>query len=781
MRKWYLTLFSLLVVLSMAITLVTPALAAVRTDQADYAPGSVVTISGDNSDNAGYVAGETVSVDVVGPNGYAASFEAVADANGAWFGTVTLADDVSAVGSYNYTATGQTSGVSENGAFTDKIDTTLTVANASGPYGGTVDLSGNLTYKSGTSWLPLSGKTVSFLLNGTNVGSATTNASGIASLTGVSLDSIAPGTYNNGIHSSYDGDGTYKNAQGHGDLTVMAGAGSFSINDVTASEGNSGTTDFTFTVTLVRTADGNLTVDWATADGTATVVNNDYTAASGSLTWPGSTSGAKTLTVSVNGDTDVESDETFLVNLTAVSPGTFTLTDAQGLGTITNDDAAAATPIVTAPGSQTASEGASTSFNLGSFVDPDNGPWSVDVNWGDGSSDAPFVMGSAGTIPAQSHTYDDGLSTPTVTVTVTDSNSASGSASFTVTVNNVAPAAAFNAPASVNEGSDLDISLTSPSDPSSADTAAGFTYAFDLGSGVYEAFSSTSTASITPDDGPATVNVGGKIKDKDGGVTEYTATVTVNNVAPVVGTITAPIAPVQVNTPVNVSASFSDAGTKDTHTAMWDWEGSTSSGTVTEANGSGSVTGSKSYTTAGIYSIKLTVTDDDGGSSSSPVYDYVVVYDPSAGFVTGGGWITSPAGADRRPGNELLTGKANFGFVSKYLKGASKPTGNTEFQFHTGNLNFSSTSYDWLVVAGQKAMYKGIGTINGGGNYGFLLSAIDGGTKGTDKFRIKIWDKSNGDTVVYDNLLTAGAADDADPTTVLGGGNIVIQAGGPNK
>ena len=50
-------------------------------------------------------------------------------------------------------------------------------------------------------------------------------------------------------------------------------------------------------------------------------------------------------------------------------------------------------------------------------------------------------------------------------------------------------------------------------------------------------------------------------------------------------------------------------------------------------------------------------------------------------------------------------------------------------------------------------------------------SAINGGGN-DDKFRIKIWDKDNGDKILYDNNL--GAEDDANPTTVLGGGSIVI-------
>src|SRR3972149_1168108 len=93
--------------------------AAVWTDQADYTPGSVVTISGDNSNGAGYLPGEAVHVDVSGPNGYASPCDAIADENGAWSCQVTLWDSDLAVGDYSYTATGQTSGVSESGTFTD--------------------------------------------------------------------------------------------------------------------------------------------------------------------------------------------------------------------------------------------------------------------------------------------------------------------------------------------------------------------------------------------------------------------------------------------------------------------------------------------------------------------------------------------------------------------------------------------------------------------------------------------------------------------------------------
>ncbi len=114
--------------------------------------------------------------------------------------------------------------------------------------------------------------------------------------------------------------------------------------------------------------------------------------------------------------------------------------------------------------------------------------------------------------------------------------------------------------------------------------------------------------------------------------------------------------------------------------------------------------------------------------------------------------------------------------LSKYQKGAIVPSGNTQFQFQAGNLNFTSTAYEWLVIAGPKAQYKGTGTINGTGSYGFLLTASDGqvtGGGGIDKFRIKIWETAT-EAIIYDNQM--GAADDAGATTALGGGSIVIHA-----
>jgi Ca2+-binding RTX toxin-like protein len=110
-----------------------------------------------------------------------------------------------------------------------------------------------------------------------------------------------------------------------------------SINDVTITEGNNGTTNATFTVTRTGITNQPITVNYATANGTTNpaTAGTDYTAVNGTLTFATNET-TKTLTVAIIGDTVVENNETFVVNLT--NPTNATLADGQGLGTITDDD-----------------------------------------------------------------------------------------------------------------------------------------------------------------------------------------------------------------------------------------------------------------------------------------------------------------------------------------------------------------------------------------------------------------------------------------------------------
>jgi concanavalin A-like lectin/glucanase superfamily protein/Calx-beta domain-containing protein len=114
-------------------------------------------------------------------------------------------------------------------------------------------------------------------------------------------------------------------------------APAFSINDVSHNEGDASTTSYAFTVTKTGSTAVNATVDYATANGTATAPS-DYTAipTTGLTFLPNETT--KTVTVMVNGDTTYETDETFTVELS--NAGNATISDANGAGTIVNDDAA---------------------------------------------------------------------------------------------------------------------------------------------------------------------------------------------------------------------------------------------------------------------------------------------------------------------------------------------------------------------------------------------------------------------------------------------------------
>jgi Galactose oxidase, central domain len=251
------------------------------------------------------------------------------------------------------------------------------------------------------------------------------------------------------------------------------------------------------------------------------------------------------------------------------------------------------------------------------------------------------------------------------------------------------------------------------------------------------------------------------------------------NAPPVVGPVTGPSSsPMPIGSTVaSVSASFTDLNTTDTHTCviLWD-DGAQSTGTVTESNGSGTCTrGPHTYTTAGVYTITVRVTDNHctpTGASGDNYFQYVVIFDTNAGFVTGGGWINQPI-----DGYPALSGKANFGFVSKYKKGNNTPDGETEFQFKAGDINFHSSGYDYgslVISGGKKATYRGDGTVNGEPGYQFVLIAVDGDAppaSGPDRFRIKI---TKDDMLFYDNRVGSSEDPDVSDTTALGGGSIVI-------
>ena len=148
---------------------------------------------------------------------------------------------------------------------------------------------------------------------------------------------------------------TLADGTGIGTISDDDASPTLSINDVTATEGNTGTVNATFTVTLSAASGQAVTVNYATANGTA-VQPNDYASSSGTLSFaPGETT--KTITVAIHGDVLDEVSEAFNVNLS--TPVNATIGDGIGLGTITDDDAAPTLSI----GDVTVTEGNSGTVN----------------------------------------------------------------------------------------------------------------------------------------------------------------------------------------------------------------------------------------------------------------------------------------------------------------------------------------------------------------------------------------------------------------------------------
>jgi predicted extracellular nuclease len=269
-------------------------------------------------------------------------------------------------------------------------------------------------------------------------------------------------------------------------------------------------------------------------------------------------------------------------------------------------------PTVDAGGPYTVNEGSSVTLTA-TGTDPEGQAltyaWDLDNN---GSFETPGQ--------SVSFTGVDGPANLTVDVQVTDNGGLTAVASATVTVKNVAPTATFNAPASVDEGNDILLSLTNPVDVPA--DLGNLQYAFDCGSG-YGAFDASNTASCpTVDNG--TRKVGGKVMDKDGGVSKYTATVTINNVAPTIGTPAVSPEPSTEGGSVTASATFSDPGVNDAPFTC----------TVDYGDGSGNLKGIVSgntctgpahvYPTFGSYTVTVNVTDKDGGTGSNTATHIVI-------------------------------------------------------------------------------------------------------------------------------------------------------------
>jgi hypothetical protein len=424
------------------------AFAAVWTDQQDYAPGSVVTISGDNSNGAGYLPGETVVVNVSGPNGYEASCEAVADENGAWSCQVTLWDSDLAVGEYTYTATGQTSGVTETGTFTDAGNLTyspgsvtlnvspggstsffqsVTAPKNNGSFTAKLKVAGTLSNPIPSTWVTASPTQLSFSTDsGSDTQSWTVTFSPPAD--------AACGTYKANIKASPtnttgvgEGSGTAVTLNVTGcALSNTAPSVAFDTGQpTTADEGDTKT--FSFTITDPDAGDSHSFVsgypDCGQSNGVQnTLVTASITGLTGTFEckFEDGADPAQVSTVSVR-VTDGKADSNV-----ATTP-------------VTVNNVA---PTVAQPSFGAASIDCRNSVTLSdiSFSDPgvNDYPWNVNIHWGDGSTDTNYNTNSQGSQSNQTHTYNSpGTFTATVTVKDKDGGEGSNMSSNAVVVNQV--------------------------------------------------------------------------------------------------------------------------------------------------------------------------------------------------------------------------------------------------------------------------------------------------------------------------------------------------------
>ena len=325
---------------------------------------------------------------------------------------------------------------------------------------------------------------------------------------------------------------------------------------------------------------------------------------------------------------------------------------------------------------------------------------------------------------------------------------------------NASPQASSGGAYACAEGSAVTFAMNA----TDADTDA-LTYSWDLGDGTTGSGATPPASHVYADNGSYAIMLA--VDDGRGGVDTARTTATIANVAPTLAPFSIPTTPLPLTAggvTLPISATFVDPGTADTHTATLDCGTGTS---VSSPAPNGKAGGECTFPSPGVYAIQLSVTDDDGGTDTKLATGQVVIYDASGGWVTGGGWIASPAGA--LASSPAATGKLTFGFVARYEVASTTPSGNAEFKLSLGKLDFRSTSFDWLVVGDATAELQGRGTMNGAGDYAFKVVAVDGVSM--DAIRIRIWNRLTGD-VVYDNR--PGEPIDATTTTTLGGGSIAL-------
>ncbi len=313
-----------------------------------------------------------------------------------------------------------------------------------------------------------------FFLGATNV---VTDAAGIATIN-TSFPGVPAGQFISATATDASGNTSEFSACVQLDTTP-----SLSINDVSITEGNSGTKNAKFTVTLTGLNGAPVTVSYATADGTAQAPG-DYFIATGTLTFvPGQTT--NTISVAVNGDTISEPDETFFVNLS--SPTNATIAKAQGLGTILNDDQPNSTQLQFNSATYSVNEGGGTATISLTRTGGSSGAVSVQYATSNGSATA----GQDYTATSGTLTWADGDSSPrSFTVPITDDTLNEANETVNVALSNPGGGATLGSPSTAvltivddDPAPSLSINDVSQAEGNSSTTTFSFSVTLSAASG----------------------------------------------------------------------------------------------------------------------------------------------------------------------------------------------------------------------------------------------------------------------------------------------------------
>ncbi|MFY9621540.1 MAG: choice-of-anchor Q domain-containing protein [Pyrinomonadaceae bacterium] len=294
--------------------------ATVSSSFAEPVAGGVITFSAPTSGASGTFPGSVTSTTAI--------------ANGSAVATSPAFTANLIAGSYNVTAGGKGMTTPASFSLTNlKAASSTSVSSSVNPSEFGENVTFTATVNSAVGATPTG--TVQFKDGVIDLGSPVTCvASGSTCTAQFSISTLSVGDHN--ISATYSGDGNLDGSSGSlSSPQVVKPVPTLSINDVSVTEGNSGTANLTFTVTLSAASNLTVSAGYASANGTATTADSDYQSTSGTVTFnPGDLT--KTVTILVNGDQKTEPDETVFIVLS--NPVNATFSDSQGTGTILNDD-----------------------------------------------------------------------------------------------------------------------------------------------------------------------------------------------------------------------------------------------------------------------------------------------------------------------------------------------------------------------------------------------------------------------------------------------------------